>query len=386
MSTLIKELEARKDDYILVASVITVMAGATNSAPDEVVKYLDAHNIDEHMPLLYMDESYTFEEYNGHILGLGNDANITYFRKADVMAFEPITKHGIFGNLIQPANELGEHQKLLITYELFTPEKIACLLTDSNPLHEHSNDDYNARLDMVSNAIDASKLNYVNSKDEISAEQIKIWLKNNKIIFEGFNDDLSYLSLEQSVQVNELQKHIADLESQLLKFQRVAPDDVVIIPFSKRIDFIDKSLPQSERIKQSYELYSDNMSFHEDMKPVNTPDEMIKRIQGLLKVIKRKDSKIAELEQQVDTPANDSILQTILDDSHEYHATDLKYAIQLWHDLYIDGLIGTDSHSNKADRWINSNTSYGNYAEDSSVKRLRQVSTPLKDFGGQRKR
>lgn len=96
MSVLIKELEARKDDYILVADVINLMANATNSAPDEVVKYLDAHNIDDHLTLLYMDESYIFEPYNGHIVCLGNDANITYFQKADVMAFEPIAKHGVF--------------------------------------------------------------------------------------------------------------------------------------------------------------------------------------------------------------------------------------------------------------------------------------------------
>lgn len=99
------------------------------------------------------------------------------------------------------------------------------------------------------------------------------------------------------------QEKIAELERQLSKFQAAAPD-VVNIPFGKRIDFIDKNLPQSERIKQSYEIYSDNMSFHEDMHPVNTPDEMIKRIQGLLKVIKRKDSKILELEQQTNAPAH----------------------------------------------------------------------------------
>lgn len=102
MSILIDELEARKNDYILVADVIDAMANATNSAPDEVVKYLDAHKIDEHMPLLYMDESYTFEPYNGHIVGLGNDANITYYQKSDVMAFEPITKHGIFDDKQTP--------------------------------------------------------------------------------------------------------------------------------------------------------------------------------------------------------------------------------------------------------------------------------------------
>lgn len=106
VSALIKELETRKDDYILVADVINVLGNATNSKPHEVVKYLDAHNIEEYITLLYMDESYTFEPYNGHILGLGNDANITYFLKADVMAFDPIAKHGIFksgsNDLINP--------------------------------------------------------------------------------------------------------------------------------------------------------------------------------------------------------------------------------------------------------------------------------------------
>lgn len=96
VSTLIDELEARKNDYILVADVISVLGNATNSTPYQVVDYLDAHNIDDHIALLYMNENYTFEPYNGHIVGLGNDANITYYQKSDVMAFEPITKHGIF--------------------------------------------------------------------------------------------------------------------------------------------------------------------------------------------------------------------------------------------------------------------------------------------------
>lgn len=102
MSILIKELEARKDDYILVADVISVLGNATNSTPYQVVDYLDAHNIDDHIALLYMNENYTFEPYNGHIVGLGNDANITYYQKSDVMAFEPITKHGIFDDKQTP--------------------------------------------------------------------------------------------------------------------------------------------------------------------------------------------------------------------------------------------------------------------------------------------
>lgn len=96
MSILIDELEARKNDYILVADVINAMSNATNSAPDEVVKYLNAHDIDEHLTVFYMGENYSFYQYNGFLINVGNDANTTYFRMSDVLAFEPITKHGIF--------------------------------------------------------------------------------------------------------------------------------------------------------------------------------------------------------------------------------------------------------------------------------------------------
>ncbi|AOY44878.1 MULTISPECIES: coiled-coil domain-containing protein [Psychrobacter] len=146
MSVLIKELEARKDDYILVADVINTMANATNSTPDEVVKYLDAHNIDEHLTLLYMDESYNFEPYNGYFLGLGNDANITYFQKSDVMAFEPITKHGIFKGS-QAANDMvhdvygrtydiTQHKKNREDDYLTLSETIQLINTNINPNNE----------------------------------------------------------------------------------------------------------------------------------------------------------------------------------------------------------------------------------------------------------
>lgn len=96
MSILIDELEARKKDYIVVADVINTMAEATNSAPNEVVKYLNAHDVDEHLTVFYMGDDYNFYQYNGFLVNVGNDANTTYFRISDVLAFEPITKHGIF--------------------------------------------------------------------------------------------------------------------------------------------------------------------------------------------------------------------------------------------------------------------------------------------------
>ena len=173
---------------------------------------------------------------------------------------------------------------------------------------------------------------------------------------------------QQQTQDKELHKKIAELERQLSKFQAAAPD-VVNIPFGKRIDFIDKNLPQSERIKQSYEIYSDNMSFHEDMHPVNTPDEMIKRIQGLLKVIKRKDSKILELEQQTNAPAHaqaeiDELKEQLSKVSAELTAAktattaqpldwqnmsehiyppELHLALMIWQRIYVDNEL-KDSH------------------------------------------
>ncbi len=114
-------------------------------------------------------------------------------------------------------------------------------------------------------------------------------------------------ALNISEQPNQLlidaQNKIAELENKLSQAQEAKPK-VAVVPFGKRIDFISKDLPQSERIKKSYELCSDNISFYEDTHPVNTPDEMIKRIQGLLKVIRDKESKISELEKQTNTPNN----------------------------------------------------------------------------------
>lgn len=78
-------------------------------------------------------------------------------------------------------------------------------------------------------------------------------------------------------------------------------------------------------------------------------------------------------------------LSIILDETHEYHAPDLKHAIKLWVDLYINGDIKDDSHSNKANQWIKNNTGYSSDAT-SSITRIREVATPFKDFGAKRSR
>lgn len=97
VSSLIDELEARKNDFILVADVINLMANATNSTPSQVLDYLDTNNIDERLTIFYMDERYNFHSYRKPLVGLGYETETTYFALKDAMMFEPINKHGIFG-------------------------------------------------------------------------------------------------------------------------------------------------------------------------------------------------------------------------------------------------------------------------------------------------
>ncbi|WP_201581110.1 hypothetical protein [Psychrobacter glacincola] len=97
MSILIDELEARKNDYIVVADLINLMAEATNSTLYQVVDYLEAHYVNTHLSRFHIDDYYNFDAIEHWLCELGeNDAKTTYFLKAEVMAFEPITKHGIF--------------------------------------------------------------------------------------------------------------------------------------------------------------------------------------------------------------------------------------------------------------------------------------------------
>lgn len=148
---------------------------------------------------------------------------------------------------------------------------------------------------------------------------------------------------------------------------------------------------------EEYSVYSDNDHYTVTRESLLFPSEQVQSYIASRQIHKQhtpEQQRIADLENQlaqakaqlVDKPADGTLLTVIHDKSHEHHAPDLSHAIKLWSELYIDGLIGSDSHSNKSNKWIQQNTSYGDNTEDSSVKRLRQVSTPLKDFGGQRKR
>ncbi|MGO2339878.1 MAG: coiled-coil domain-containing protein [Psychrobacter sp.] len=431
MSILIDELEARKNDYILVADVINAMSNATNSAPDEVVKYLDAHNIDEHMPLLYMDESYTFEPYNGHILGLGNDANITYYQKSDVMAFEPITKHGIFDDKQTPlVNDIYGRTYDINQYKKNREDEYLTLAETLNLLN------YNA--DINSPSYDHVKLRdlarkrlitpcfyfcgYVGSFGGDSSKVLKTeimtgYFSYRLLVEEIYNYD-DYMKLPNNgVMIYRV------LEKQTAEY--VDYDDVFL--------FYDKpqGLDEAEKFKLTH-MESEEIRFSkqelgsyiasltntsQDDTPAHNDSELLTKLettqvenndlnarlftarntykqnQNEIKELKaqleKANAESADLKEQlsnkIDAPADDNTLQTILNESHDYHAPDLKHAIQLWIDLYVNDGIKSDSHSNKAAQWISRNTDYAENAK-TSTDRIKEISSPSKYWSPHRKK
>ena len=87
-------------------------------------------------------------------------------------------------------SNLGENQRLLITYAFFTASDMTCLIIDENPAYINNDANYLRHHRMVCNAIDAGFL-VPNDTDQIPAEQVKTWLANHNFIYKGFNDKLS---------------------------------------------------------------------------------------------------------------------------------------------------------------------------------------------------
>ena len=316
-------LDKIKDDhkeYILIREAIELIGKVSNTPENEVIEFLAYSEIMKSLPIYCMNDSkrmYRVEQ--GKQLD-DNEVLFSYFKKSELEVFEPLRKYDLF------ANERGYY--------------------------------YIAKTTLGKKQVGDRIIGLSDSGIERLLDENAI----EKVFIEQPDSD-SLATIEKQKQ------YIADLEIQLSKFQTAAPDDVVNIPFGKRIDLTNKTLPPDERLKESYQIYSNDFSFHEDKHPVNTPDEMIERIQGLLKVIKRKDSKILELEQQTNTPANaqaeiDELKEqlnkanaelaaaktTTTDQpldwqnmSEHVYPPELHLALMIWQRIYVDNEL-KDSH------------------------------------------
>ncbi|WP_151710965.1 hypothetical protein [Acinetobacter brisouii] len=90
--------------------------------------------------------------------------------------------------------------------------------------------------------------------------------------------------------------------------------------------------------------------------------------------LKEKIKKLESLNSSIPAEAKvNNLLNLIFDDTaQDRYAPDLALSIKLWEDLYIKNP-KTDSHSNRANQWIDANTAYG----DTSKAKLREITTPL---------
>ena len=442
MSILIDELKANQDNFVLVSEVIKMMVDATSSKTDEVVKYLRAHKIDEKMMSFYMNEFYDFEPNNDSYFG--NDTNTTYLQKCDLQDFEPITKHGLFKDRALPTNlihdvygrtyDVNQHKKnredeyLPISesinflnynavkdtksfgssYDIYRLRDLArkkkitpCFYFDGYVGTIRGERDEDLYTELVSGYFTYRLLiedicrfeDYITLPSCEAGNEITIYrILNKKTGKYVDNDDGIFLFEKKPQGLHDAEKvELKCIEPDEIRFSKSDLTNYInsIQPNNSDDYFIEHAkLVDDDKLKQLESLKTENDDLNARL---SIARNTYKQHQNEIKALKEKNEKldtekaelIKQLSSQADTPANDSILQTILNESHEHHAPDLKHAIQLWNDLYINKLIGTDSHSNRADIWIGSNTGYAENAR-SSIGRIREIATPLKDFGAKR--
>ena len=146
--------------------------------------------------------------------------------------------------------------------------------------------------------------------------------------------------------------------------------------------------------QQAKELTNLKTQIEEVTKQKTSIDSLYNISKILLKSEKEKTQKLtdklASIEQagkdtQSNTPADGEPLALVFDSTNANYAPDLVHALNLWLDLYHRNPKDSDSHTNKANIWLKNNTAY-EYVKrgDTAMNRIREIETPLKDFGQQR--
>ena len=101
--------------------------------------------------------------------------------------------------------------------------------------------------------------------------------------------------------------------------------------------------------------------------------------------ILEKDRKIKELESLSKKSETDLISLIFDETATDRYAPDLVSAIKLWEQVYINSS-NDDSHTNKANYWIQKNTGYNESDNGGrvAIDRIREITTPFKDWGHKR--
>ena len=107
------------------------------------------------------------------------------------------------------------------------------------------------------------------------------------------------------------------------------------------------------------------------------------KVEKLNEEVDHLKAEIAKLE-AAQAVQQDCLLSQIFDESTtERYAPDLALSIKLWEHIYITHP-KSDSHSNKAIKWLENNTGYEVNKKTGSASKIREITTPFLNWGNLR--
>lgn len=232
----------------------------------------------------------------------------------------------------------------------FTPQEVACLISNYHPNQVgsnwnsvawlNSNPEFEEALDFTFSAVRGRLFEEVDVDIfVISSDELKFFLNSKDIFIDGFNRNLNQevvnignstvgnASLEYYQQkIKELLEKIEELKNDIQK------EGAEIILLEVDLEFATK---ENAQLKDTIKLLES---------------------------------------EQLNNKA-DNLLDQIFDESvTDRYAPDLALSIKLWQSIYIDNP-KNDSHTNKANNWIMSNTRYDQ--SKPSATKLREITTPF---------
>jgi len=237
----------------------------------------------------------------------------------------------------QPTCQEIKKYPLFFKNDVFTVEEAACLISDYETLDiydksrkvvwRNENPRYVEAVNFIYSALRGGLFEEID--DElyvVRAEILKTFLSSKDIFIDGFNEKDSPASNNDNLtELAELKNTIASLELD------VAIEQAAVNRLNTEIDKLKTELLEKE--------------------------QKIKELESL----PQKDDK--------------DLISLIFDESAtERYAPDLVLSIKLWESVYINNP-KNDSHSNKANTWITSNTGYEQ--NKPSATKLREITTPF---------
>ena len=109
-----------------------------------------------------------------------------------------------------PHTNLGKYQKELITYDVFTPIQIACLILNYPPESSSTDREFISCFLNIDAAINAGELTISNRENHINSQQVKVWLARNNYVYKDFNDNIP---ADPIAQVRQLTTQLADAQA-----------------------------------------------------------------------------------------------------------------------------------------------------------------------------